>query len=121
MKKILCNLIASAPAPHISADPQSVYYRAAMLDHEADTTEYLLMVLMRQYNSAVEPQARLYERISRIHDKASARSRRRSIAQSIEIYRTIRRRADQVPTDHVFYHEIVDALLGDEEAAEVQA
>lgn len=109
MKRLLCELIAQAPACYVSPENKE-WRRTSILSEEASTTEHLLWVLMHQYNSAVEPQASMYRRVSRIHDKAIQRRRRRSVAGSIAMYRAMKKTADQVSTEHIFYAEIVAAL-----------
>lgn len=114
MKRLICELIAQSPACYISTD-NPAWRQASILADEARTTDRLLSILMLQYNSVVEPQASMYARISRIHEKSLARSRRRSIAESVALYRMMGRTPDQVPTDHAFHAEIVAALQGQEE------
>lgn len=113
MKTLLCRLIAQAPECHISHDHREEWYHATKLAQQAATAEDLLWILMHQYNSAVEPQASMYRRVERIHETALRRKRRRSVAESIAMYRSMRR----APTpDHVFYKEITEALNADMEA-----
>lgn len=106
MKSTICKLIMQAPKVYVSStDPRII--RSEMLIREAWYLRDLLQVLMYHYNSAVEPQATMYERISRIQDKAIRRHHRRNIAGSVLFYYT----TDSTPnTNHVYYGKIMEGI-----------
>lgn len=115
MKKLFCALIANADPVHISGNPSSAYYRAYRLECEARVTDELIHVLQQQYNSAVYPQSAMYNRLEQLYKLSKRRCRRRSIKASIEMYR----RSGNLPAqDHVFYREIIAALLDDREVCQ---
>lgn len=110
VKKILCALIANADPEYISTDPSTAYYRALRLNWEAEIVDELIWTLQQHYNSAVEPQASMYQRLERLYIKSKRRVRRRAIITTIELYR----RSGSLPKeDHPHYAEVIGVLLAD--------
>ncbi len=109
MKKLLCTAIANAPDQIVSSDNPSRII-AERLMQEAESVKDLLWVLMMRYNSAEEPQATVYNRISTLRQRAIKRYDRRKIASAIEMYRSWGYTADQVSENAAYHDEIVAAL-----------
>lgn len=113
MKKFICNAIVNAPDIAVSTDSPS-RVAAERLTLEAESLKDLLWVLQMRYNSAIEPQASTYERVSRLRQKAIMRYERRKVTNAIEMYRSWNYTADDIPENAVYYNEIVAALKQDE-------
>lgn len=110
VKKILCALIANAEPEYISYAEGTPAWTVRRLEWEAQMTDELIWTLQQHYNSAVEPQTSMYQRLERLYIKSKRRVRRRSIITTIELYR----RSGSLPKeDHPHYAEVIGVLLAD--------
>jgi len=106
MKSTICKLIMQAPKVYVSSNSNEMI-NAEHLVKEAMYLNDLLRVLMYHYNSAVEPQATMYRRISRLQDRASQRHRRRMIKENV-VHHSV---TGWTPLpDHIWYSEIMEGI-----------